>query len=279
IGVHVSIAGSIDLSFDRAKKTGCDTFQIFTRNPRGWNAKPLASETIIDFLQKNETFNLTPIFAHIPYLANLASPESDILQKSLTMFQEELIRCNDLNIPFLITHLGSPKKLGKEFGKEQIKNSINSILEISDEKTVILLENSAGKSGSLGSNIEDICEIINSIEKNERLGICFDTCHAFASGYDLRKDECIENIVNSIDVSIGIDKLKCVHSNDSLFDLGEGRDRHEHLGLGKIGKIGFTNLIRSNEIRKIPFICETPVDQRCTDEGNIQFLRDLFDHL
>ncbi|NHJ03412.1 MAG: deoxyribonuclease IV [Candidatus Heimdallarchaeota archaeon] len=274
-GVHVSIAGSIEKSIDRALNIDCDTFQIFTRNPRGWKAKELTPEIITNFIVKTKQSTLSPIFAHVPYLPNLATPVLDMWEKSLTVLKNELIRCDLLGIPYIITHLGSPKSAGFDFGFSRVISSLNKILLNYNGQTTILLENSTGKNNSLGNNLVDICNIISKADFPDFLGICFDTCHAFASGYDIRQMNVIDSFLDEIDLSVGLSKLLCIHCNDSLFDLSRGRDRHEHLGLGKIGKKGFENLLLNERTRNIPFICETPVDNRRSDKGNLDFLRDL----
>lgn len=274
-GIHVSIAGSIVKAVDRALDIDCNTFQIFTRNPRGWNAKELVPEIITIFKEKVQQSSLSPIFAHVPYLPNLASPESEMWEKSLNVLKNELFRCDLLDIPFIITHPGSPKSAGIDYGISRVISSLNRILHDYDGKTIILLENSTGKNNILGNNLIDICNIISRVDYPDFLGVCFDTCHAFASGYNIHQMNIIDSFLDDIDSSIGLSKLACIHCNDSLFDLGEGRDRHEHLGLGKIGKKGFENLLLNKRTRDIPFICETPVDDRRNDQGNLDFLRNL----
>ncbi|HUU79712.1 MAG TPA: deoxyribonuclease IV [candidate division Zixibacteria bacterium] len=274
-GVHVSIAGSLDKAVDRASNIDCDTFQIFTRNPRGWIAKELLPDNIISFKRKVLQTYLSPIFVHVPYLPNLASPDSEMWEKSLNVIKNELIRCDLLDIPFIITHLGSPKSAGIDFGISRVISSLNKIFHEYDGRTIILLENSTGKNNSLGKNLLDICKIISQVDFPDFLGVCFDTCHAFASGYDIRQMNIVDSFLDDINSSIGLSKLLCIHCNDSLFDLREYRDRHEHLGLGKIGKKGFENLLLNKRTRDIPFICETPVDDRRNDQGNLDFLRNL----
>lgn len=275
IGAHISISGSIELSVDRALEIGCDTFQIFTRNPRRWFSKELQFDKIEKFRSKLKNSSLNPVFSHIPYLVNLASLELEIWEKSVKMMIEELERCDKLDIPYIVTHLGSAKKAGKELGINRVISSINHIFEEYNGKTKILLENTTGKGDKLGNNIQEICQILLQINRFDSVGLCFDTCHAFASGYDLRKEEVVDNLISEIQDLVGIEKLLCIHSNDSLFDLGEGRDRHEHLGLGKIGYLGFHNLLKNKKLNDIPFICETPVDNKRDGKENIKFLRDL----
>ena len=279
IGAHVSIAGSIELSIKRAMAIGCDTFQIFTRNPRSWTSKDLTEEVIVKFRNSVSESNLWPIYAHMPYLPNIASPDTEMWKKSILHLKKELERCDTLKIPYIITHLGSPKGSKKEKGISNIIKALNKVFKNYKGKCVILLENTAGKDGSLGSSIKDICNIISRIKKQEKIGFCLDTCHAFASGYDLRKSEIITEILNGIDECIGLNKLLSIHSNDSKFDLGSGRDRHEHIGLGSIGEIGFKAILGEKRLRKVPFICETPVDERRDDKGNLEYLRQLLKNI
>ena len=277
IGAHVSIAGSMELAVDRAISIGCDTFQIFTRNSRGWKAKEIDLDIAANFIKKRNSSNLKLVFSHMPYLANLANPNPIILEKSVNVLKEELSRCKILSIPYIVTHLGSPKGASKQVGINCIVSSINEALNKINSDTILLLENTTSKTGKFGSNIDDICEIITKTDFQDKLGICFDTCHAFASGYDIRKFEIVEEIVNKIDSLLGKNAIKLIHSNDSKYDLGEGRDRHEHIGLGKIGNEGFLNLIKHKKLRNIPFICETPVNEVRNDKDNIDYLRLLFD--
>lgn len=275
LGVHVSIAGSIELSVDRAVNLNCNTFQIFTRNPRGWKAKKLSQTKIDNFHQKISDSNISPIFAHMPYLVNLASNDDLILKKSINMFKEELKRCNALNIPFLVTHPGRNKRRSKKENLNQIINSLNLILNDYSGKTKILLENIAGKKEIFGSSIQDIVNLVKFIDKSEHLGICFDTCHAYAAGYNLRKNEVIENILEKIERDVGLKKLSCIHCNDSKYDLGSGKDRHEHIGIGKIGKIGFKKILANEKFRRVPFVCETPINDLRDDRGNLEYIRKL----
>ncbi len=278
-GAHVSIAGSIELSIKRALTIGCDTFQIFTRNPRSWTAKELTEDVTSKFKNNVLESNLWPIYAHMPYLPNIASPETEMWNKSILYLKEELVRCDTLKIPYIVMHLGSPKGSKKEKGISNIIKALNKVFKKYKGECMILLENTAGKDDSLGSSIEDICDIISRIKKQEKIGFCLDTCHAFASGYNLRKSEVITKILNGIDECVDLNKLLLIHCNDSKFALGSGRDRHEHIGLGSIGEIGFKAILGEKRLRKVPFICETPIDERRDDKGNLEYLRQLLKNI
>jgi len=275
-GVHVSIAGGISKAISRAKEISCDTFQIFTRNPRAWSVKPLSSEAIMEFKQGIEKSGLSPVFSHMPYLPNIASPEQGIWAKSIQSLETELLRCDALSIPFTIIHLGSSKSASHEEGLNRIITAIDSIFKKEEINCILLLENTAGKTKKLGSSLKDLYTIISRTKFPQKIGICFDTCHAFASGYDIRSLDTLKEILDEIESNIGLNKLKVLHCNDSVFELGSGRDRHEHIGLGKIGLNGFANLLKEKRLRNIPFICETPVDYRRGDKEELKVLRNLF---
>ncbi|MFZ1898803.1 deoxyribonuclease IV [Methanoregula sp.] len=274
VGVHVSIAGSLDLAVDRAKDAGCDVFQMFSRNPRGWGFKPLSENDCALFRQKIKTTGLLPV-DHMPYLPNLASPKNEIWEKSVQTLQAELDRCGRLGIPYLVTHLGHHLGDGIAGGRTRVIKAVNRTLAGSDNAVMLLLENTAGEKNSVGSSFEHIRAIIDGIEKSDRIGICFDTCHAFAAGYELRTKEGLEATLGQLDGTLGIGRLKVIHVNDTKGDLGSGLDRHEHIGMGFIGEEGFRHILHHPVFAPLPLVCETPVDDRRDDRGNIGKVREL----
>ncbi|KUG20828.1 MAG: deoxyribonuclease IV [Methanomicrobiaceae archaeon] len=275
VGCHVSIAGSIDLAVARALERGCDTFQIFTRNPRGWKAKELDERTAAAFSERLHAAGIGPVFDHMPYLPNLASPDKEIYEKSVAALTAELERCGMLAIPYLITHLGHHGGSGLESGQARVSAAINRALSDAGGGVMLLLENTAGEKNGVGSTCEDIGKIMDGIEDIGRIGTCLDTCHAFAAGYDLRTQDGIEDMLGQYDDQIGLERLKVIHLNDSRGGLGSRVDRHEHIGMGGIGEEGFCRILRSPVIRLLPLICETPVDDRRDDAGNIAKVREL----
>ena len=274
VGVHVSIAGSVDLAVDRAKKAGCDVFQMFSRNPRGWGFLPLSKESCETFRSKIHSNNLLPV-DHMPYLPNLASPKSDIYDKSVAALTSELERCSLLGIPYLVTHLGHHLGDGIAGGRERVVRAINAALEASDNSVILLLENTAGEKNSVGSTFEHIRGIMDGMNYQNRIGICFDTCHAFAAGYELRTESGIRETLKQFDNSIGLNHLKMIHLNDTKGDLGSHLDRHEHIGMGYLGEGAFRLILHHPVLSTLPFICETPVDERRDDVGNIEKVREL----
>jgi deoxyribonuclease-4 len=278
VGVHVSIAGSIDKAVDRAQEKGCDTFQIFSRNPRGWKIKALTETDIARFIEKLNQTEIFPPVDHMPYLPNLAAPTDEVYTKSVEALTEELERCNALQIPYLVTHLGSHRGSGNETGLQRIVDAIDTAFSgLADEANgvMLLLENTAGTKNSMGGTFEDIKNILDRLEHKDRIGICFDTCHAFAAGYELRTEENLDKTLQHFDEVLGLEQLKLIHLNDAKGGLDSRLDRHEHIGLGYIGEAGFRVILNDARLRELPMILETPVDDRRDDLGNLQKVREL----
>jgi len=259
---------------DRALELGCNTFQIFTGNPRQWKPRELTLEEITAFMEKVNSNDVKPVFAHMPYLPNLASPKDDVYAKSCETLTSELEKCSRLEIPYLVTHLGSHLGAGMRIGFGRIIKAIDKAFKVVDEGVMLLLENTAGTKNSMGGSFEDVQHIIERLSYPERVGICFDTSHAFAAGYDLRTQKSVEGIIGKFDETIGFEKLKLVHLNDSLGDLDSRIDRHEHIGLGKIGEEGFRSVLRSR-LGHMPLILETPKDARRSDRENLKKVKKL----
>ena len=274
-GVHVSIAGSIDQAVDRARERKCDTFQIFTRNPRGWKFKKLIPDEVSQFRQKLRESPMGPAVAHMPYLPNLSCPKKGLYKKSLRGLTVELERCGKLDIPYLVTHLGSHLGKGREIGLERLTGAIDRAFVSSEGNTMLLLENTAGTKNSMGSSFEDIQEILDHVTEKSRVAVCFDTCHAFAAGYDLRDTVSVDRTLAELKRTVGLDLLKVVHANDSVGELGSGRDRHEHIGMGHIGEPGFRAILHTDTFRRLPLILETPMDKRATDVTDLRKIREL----
>ncbi len=218
---------------------------------------------------------MQPVFAHMPYLPNLASPKDDVYKKSVKTLSSELKRCEQLQIPYLVTHLGSHLGKGKETGFEHLIEGINKVLKDTTGKVTLLLENTAGTKNSMGSTFEDIQHIIEQLNHQEYVGVCFDTSHAFGAGYDLRTKETVQQTINRIEDTVGFEKVKLVHLNDSKGELNSRIDRHDHIGLGKIGENGFRNILAS-KLSDLPMIMETPIDERLDDVGNLKKFKELY---
>jgi deoxyribonuclease-4 len=282
IGFHVSIAGAISKSVDNALKIGCNAFQIFTRNPRGWAAKPMDREDVKLFKSKlsNSNIQQNSVAVHMPYLPNLSAPDGEIYRKSVNILTEEVYRCSILDIPYLVIHFGSHLGKGAESGINQVVKACNFAFD-SYRSTygrftpvMILLENSAGQKNSIGSKFEEMRVILDKLN-SKKFGVCLDTCHAFAAGYDLRTEYDVNTAIDQFHRIIGLKELKMVHLNDSKDKINSNRDRHEHIGLGQIGEEGFRTLFKNMTIRKLPVIMETPNDEKRYDSDNLKVLLDL----
>ncbi len=271
IGCHVSIAGSIDKAVDNAVKRECSAFQIFTRNPRGWHVKELTKDDISKFKSKLKASKIDRFATcvHMPYLPNLATPKDDGFEKSVKTLEAEIKRCAQLGIPYLVTHLGSHLGTGDEAGIERLVKGLTRAAQTEND-VVILLENTAGQKNSVGSDFKQLGEIYNQLKPAKRFGICFDSCHAFVSGYDLRTEDKVSQTFEEFDRHVGIKKLKIIHLNDARGQIGCNLDRHYHLGLGGIGENGIASIVRFANMRKIPIILETPIDDDRDDFENIR---------
>ncbi|MCW4026325.1 MAG: deoxyribonuclease IV [Candidatus Bathyarchaeota archaeon] len=274
VGSHVSIIGDIDEAVDRAVEVGCNTFQIFTRNPRAWKAKKLTDEETDAFIEKVDNRDVKPVFSHMPYVVNLASSREDVYSRSVETLKGELDRCGKLEIPYLVTHLGSHLGAGMGSGYEKITKAIDEAFAVAGSEIMLLLENTAGTRNSMGSSFEDIRQIIQSLAHPGQVGVCFDTAHGFAACYDLRTEAAVDETIREFGKVIGFEKLKLVHLNDSLGDIGSRIDRHEHIGMGKIGEEGFRSILRS-KLGRLPLILETPKDSRRSDVENLNKVKEL----
>lgn len=272
IGTHVSIAGSLDQAIPRAAGVGCTTFQIFTRNPRGWASSPIPDGVRDAFAMGLRSTGLSPVVDHMPYLPNLASPTPDVRSKSVDTFKAEILRCDRLGIPFLVTHLGSHLGTGVEAGRARIVAALNEALAL-NAKCTVLLENTAGQKNSLGTTFGDLLAIIEKVDSPRRIGVCLDTCHAFVAGYDVKNK--FSDVLDELDSAVGIERLKVIHLNDAIGGIGSHLDRHYHIGLGEIGEEGFRNILADERIHPLPLIMETPIDEKRDDRGNIEKVRAL----
>ena len=282
IGFHVSIAGGVSNSVDNASKVGCGAFQIFSRNPRGWAAKPLVEDDVKNFKTRlaKSPISQDSVLVHMPYLPNLASPDGELYRKSVDTLAAEMHRCALLGISYLVIHLGSHLGKGTENGINQLVKACKYAIEDSlnrQKKNVvrILLENMSGQKNSLGSKFEEIRLILDKLNDYGSFGVCLDTCHAFAAGYDMRKKKDVEKMLDHFHSSVGSKELKALHLNDSKGDLNSKVDRHEHIGLGKIGNTGFEALLSHKSLMNLPMIMETPVDDIRRDIDNLRIVLEL----
>jgi deoxyribonuclease-4 len=279
VGFHVSIAGGISNSVNNAKKLGCTAFQIFSRNPRGWAAKPLRREEVDSFKNRlcESGIEKTAVVVHMPYLPNLSGPPGELYERSVKTLIEEMQRCNLLGISYLVIHLGSHMGRGSNSGIDQLVNALKAASDHSKSANavVVLLENNVGQKNSVGGTLEELRLILDRLDSSKQFGVCIDTCHLFASGYDLRTKEDVNIIFEKIKAIVGMKELKIVHLNDSKGGLGSNLDRHEHIGLGSIGVEGLTTFLNHRAIQALPIIMETPIDTTRGDEQNLRVVLDM----
>lgn len=258
LGAHMSISGGLEKSIISGQSIGCTTIQLFTKSNRQWNAKPLTSQEVELFRQTAKKSNIHPIIAHATYLINIASPDANTSKTSTEALAMELSRCQDLGIHYLVLHPGAYLKGTPQEGIERIIENLNYVMEKVPGDTVISLETMAGQGSALCSTFEQIATIIARINNKKRIGVCFDTCHAFVAGYDLRTAKAYEQTWKHFDETIGLEKLNVIHINDSKKGLNSRVDRHEHIGKGTLGLEAFELLFNDKRFFDVAKILETP---------------------
>ncbi|MEE9542670.1 MAG: deoxyribonuclease IV [Thermodesulfobacteriota bacterium] len=285
LGVHLSIAGGVTCAIERATELGINAFQCFGGNPRGWAQKPLDKDEAEAFREARKNTSLWPIVIHTSYLINLSSPDEELLKKSVVLFATEIERAMALGIDYLVTHLGSPRGSGIDFAikraTEGVEKAVKIALKNSKVKKTgleILFENTAGSGTTTGSDIVDIGKIIDLLDaKNKaggvgiKTGLCFDTCHGFAAGYPFKTPEEADKLVAIIKKAVGLKRLKVIHLNDSKGEFNSRRDRHEHIGKGKIKTFGA--FLNHKDIQGVPLILETPKETETDDKRNLMRVR------
>ncbi|BHH85755.1 deoxyribonuclease IV [Desulforhopalus sp. 52FAK] len=276
LGAHESVAGGIYRAFERIEQVGGDSLQIFTRNQRQWSPKSLAQEEVELYKDAHEKSGNIPVSSHASYLINLATAKDELLEKSINSLVLEFQRCHDLGIPHVVMHPGSHGGDGVEVGLERFVRGLDKAYKKSGLEVTLLLETTAGQGTSLGARFEEIAYIIDNSEFPELLGVCVDTCHIFAAGYELRTEDGYRETMEDLDNSFGSERVKFFHLNDSKKELGSRVDRHEHIGKGEIGIAGFKNVLTDQRFSGLPMTLETPKsDSLVEDTENLQTLRSL----
>jgi len=274
LGAHVSAAGGLHLAADRAAGSGLECFQFFSRSPQGGRVPPLTDRAIGLFLESCDRHGFRDYYIHAPYVINLASADRRVRTDSVEILRQELARSSDLGASAMMTHLGSAAGTQKEEALKMAADSLSKVVSGHTGPTRLLIELAAGAGRIIGSSFEEIRTVIDLVG-DERIGVCLDTAHAFASGYDLRSAAAVAATLSSFDAVIGLEKLVLIHANDSVFGLGERKDRHEHIGRGRIGLAGFRALLAAPALDKIDLIVETPNDGdgRAADIRTLKRLR------
>lgn len=277
IGLHVSISGGFPKAVERGESLGCEAIQIFTKNQLQWKASSISPSQGIAFLRALRGSGIKRVVAHASYLINLAG-EEPALGKSVEALVDEVERCDHLGIEELILHPGAHLGHGPGKGVMNLKESLGIVLEKTmDTRVRILLETMAGQGTVLGARLDLFCEVFKELNWSERLGLCLDTCHLFAAGYELRDEGSYEHLVKKLEKNFGLERIGCWHLNDSKAEKGSHKDRHQHLGEGQMGLRFFSMLLSDTRWEEIPLILETP-KSGVGDAGNMAMLRKLRGH-
>lgn len=275
LGFHVSISGGFSLAVQRAKELDCNCMQIFSRNPRGWTVKPLESADVAEFKRLRSSYDIGPVFVHTNYLINLASAKPELYEKSIEQFVIDLQRTESLGAEFLVTHLGSASGKTAPWMVERVADALNAAMKMHRPNAIILLENTAGEAGDVGYTFAQVQDVIERLDDASRIGICYDTCHGFAAGYDIRTIDGINAVADEIARTVGLERLMGMHLNDCLKEFGSHVDRHWHIGEGTIGIAGFAALLNHAAFKDIPMIMETPKKADDDDVRNMRAVRSL----
>ncbi len=277
LGAHMSISGGLHLSLERGKAVGCDVIQLFTKNSTQWKERIIKEEEAALFKETRDKTGVEAIAVHDSYLINLASPDETLWEKSIEAFHQEMVRTETLGIPYLVTHPGSHKDSGEETGIKKIARALNILHErTTGFKMMILIETTAGQGTGLGYRFEQIRSLIDQLNVPESIGICLDTCHIFAAGYDIRDKGAYNKTFDEFDQIIGIKKIKLFHLNDSLKAYSSRVDRHQHIGEGFIGREGFRLIMNDGRFSDIPKVLETPKGEDMQEDVvNLKTLRGL----
>jgi deoxyribonuclease IV len=274
-GAHVSIAGGLAQAVDRAADIGCDTMQIFAGSPRAWKPGYFAPEDIAEFTDRRGRLEIGPLTIHLPYLVNLGSPTERIVSASMDALRDTVLKARAIQADFLVVHTGSHGGAGRAQGIGSVIRGLRALLELDFGPAKLLLENTAGTGHAFGDRLEDLAEIISGVDLDPRVGLCLDTCHAYAAGYDLATPAGLDRFMDALGAQLGLNRLGLVHANDCKGELGSRRDRHEHIGRGAIGLEGFKNILSHPAFREMSFIIETPRPDPDDDRRNLAVLRGL----
>lgn len=274
IGAHLPVGKGLQTTASQAVSLGLEAVQIFIRNPRGRGARQYSEEELNTFKKILHDNDIGPVVVHIPYICNPAAARDDLYEYAYEVVAEDLKRCSLVNAGFLVLHPGSFTTASLEQGIERIAALLNRVLHQHDGDTCLLLETMAGQGTEIGKTFEEINLILQQVNNKDKIGICFDTCHTYAAGYDCSTDAGINEILHNMDKTFGRDLVKIVHANDSTRELGSHRDRHAHIGQGLIGVSGFKTIMHNNFFGNLPFILETPFEAITQDIEALKNIRE-----
>ncbi len=276
-GAHMSIAGGCFRCMEWGQQAGCEVVQLFSKNERQWLGKPLMDDDIARFTDARTRTNVHPVMIHDSYLINLSSPNDELWEKSINAFRDEMLRARSLGVPYLNMHPGSHVGSGEQEGLDRMVEALNRLgAEGAYEGVTVLLETTAGQGTNLGAKFEHLSYLIEQANTPDAFGVCIDTCHIFAAGYDIRTPETYAATMADFDRLVGYERIKAFHLNDALQPLGDHKDRHAAIGEGHIGLEGFRSVVNDPRLAHLPMVLETPKSADChEDVENIARLRGL----
>ncbi|NLM37029.1 MAG: deoxyribonuclease IV [Firmicutes bacterium] len=274
-GVHVSIGKGLAAAVQEAKDLDCEAFQIFSGNPRGWQKKPLVAQDVAAFRQRVQESGLGPVVVHLSYLPNPAAEDNDLYIKSIGAIAEEYQRAVTIDADYFVVHPGKAGKQSKEDALDKVVRGVEKVLALVPGRTRFLLENQAGAGTEIGGDLLQLTAILKAINLPHRTGLCLDTCHAFAAGYNLRTKEGIDRLLAEVETAVGLETLHLLHLNDALGEPGSHLDRHTHIGEGRIGLEGFGLFLTEPRLSGLTGILETPQTKPEDDLKNLAVVRRL----
>lgn len=277
LGCHVKISGGLLKAVDRALERGCRTFQVFLSNPRGWKGSDVLPPELDELGERCEREGLEPVFIHTIYLVNLASPSEEVFEKSISAVAANLRAAEALGRAAVVTHLGSHGGAGEDEGLRRVVEGLRRVMELHRGSSRLLLETTAGSGDTVGHSFSQLGEIVRALDGDERIGVCLDTCHVFAAGYEVRTREGLAKTLKELEEELGPGRLHLVHANDSKGKLGSRVDRHMHLGEGEIGVEGFRVMLSHPTLRGLPWVLETPEMTVEADRKNLELLLSLYE--
>ncbi len=269
-------SGGLHLALQRGREIGCTAVQVFTSSPQQWKAKPLADEAVERFQQAQAATGIDCVVSHDSYLVNLCATNDEIRAKSIEGLKAEIERCARLGIRWVVSHMGSHLGAGEEAGLQAVAEGARRVLEETSDSVTLLMETTAGQGSALNYRFEHLATLLESLQGHPRLGVCLDTCHLFAAGYDLRDRESYEATFSELERWVGLDRVKAIHANDSKKGLGSRVDRHAHIGEGEIGVEAFPLLVNDPRWIEVPILLETP-DAETMHKVNLERLKSLLD--
>lgn len=274
IGAHLPIGKGLRFTAEEARRLGLEALQIFLRNPRGLKARELSEGEVAYFRQVVQELDIFPVVVHIPYITNPAAAKEDLYELAYRIISEDLSRCDIIGASYLVLHPGAYTISSPEAGIKRLVKLLNRILTEYSGSTQILIETMTGQGSEIGRNFREISHILDGVSQSSRVGVCLDTCHLYGAGYDIATPDGVEAVCSEIEQVIGLERVRLVHANDSMRELGSRRDRHAHIGHGLIGEKGFSLLCHHPFFQQLPFILETPYEGLADDIMLIKRLRD-----